>query len=78
MEMRLKDLKPGDRAEIVGYETSSHAYRERLLAMGLTRGTELSLKKVAPFGDPVEVTVRGTNLSLRKKETDVLKIRRLS
>lgn len=78
MDTRLKDLAPGDRAQVVGFTSSSHAYRERLLAMGLTRGTELTLSKVAPFGDPVEVTVRGTNLSLRKNEAEVLVIRRLT
>jgi ferrous iron transport protein A len=78
METRFKDLSPGDRAEIVGFTSEASGYRSRLLAMGLTRGTELTLRRIAPFGDPVEVTVRGTSLSLRKSEADVLKLRRIS
>lgn len=76
MAERLKDLRPGERAEIVGYEERDPAYRSRLLAMGLTKGTEVRLIKIAPLGDPVEVAVRGYNLSLRKAEADVLRIRR--
>jgi ferrous iron transport protein A len=74
---KLKDLSIGERAEIVGYDTSNRLYRERLLSMGLVKGTIVSLVKVAPLGDPVEVEVRGFNLSLRKDEADVLVIRRV-
>jgi ferrous iron transport protein A len=76
MTERLKNLKPGEIAEITGYEGDNPAYRSKLLAMGLTKGIEVKLIKVAPLGDPVEVTVRGYNLSLRKAEADVLQIRR--
>jgi ferrous iron transport protein A len=74
---KLKDFSPGEKVEIIGYESSSRVYREKLLAMGLTRGTVVKLKKVAPFGDPVEITVRGFNLSLRKDEADVLRVRKV-
>ncbi len=77
MSEKLKDLSPGEKAEIIGYDTSSHAYREKLLSMGLTRGTVVTLKKVAPFGDPVEISVRGFNLSLRKDEANVLRVRKV-
>jgi ferrous iron transport protein A len=77
MEMRLKNLSPGDRAEVIGYDTSQRSYREKLLSMGLTRGTIFTLKKVAPLGDPIEIVVRGFDLSLRKDEGEVLKIRRV-
>jgi ferrous iron transport protein A len=73
---RVKELKPGERAEIVGYESSNPGYLNRILAMGLTKGTEITLTKVAPLGDPVEIMVRGYNLSLRKAEADVLHVRR--
>lgn len=76
MTERLKDLIPGESGEIVAYEESDPVYRSRLLAMGLTKGTEIKLVKVAPLGDPVEVMVRGYNLSLRKVEADILQIRR--
>ena len=75
---RLRDLKPGEIGEIVGYESSDPVYRNKLLAMGLTKGIEIKLIKVAPLGDPVEVMVRDYNLSLRKTEADVLQIRRKS
>ncbi len=78
MEEKLKDLSPGEKAEIIGYDTSSISYREKLLAMGLTKGTVLTLLKMAPLGDPVEVSVRNFSLSLRKDEANVLKIRRVT
>lgn len=77
MSEKLKDLSPGERAEITGYERSGKVYREKLLAMGLTKGTVLTLKKIAPLGDPVEVSVRDFDLLLRKDEADILVIRRV-
>ena len=77
MSEKLKDLSPGERAEITGYERSGKVYREKLLAMGLTKGTVLTLKKIAPLGDPVEISVRDFDLSLRKAEADILMIRRV-
>lgn len=74
---KLKDFLPGDTVEIIGYESSSRVYREKLLSMGLTRGTVVQIKKVAPFGDPVEISTRGFNLSLRKDEADVLRVRKV-
>jgi ferrous iron transport protein A len=73
---RLKELKPGERAVITGYESSEPLYLNKILAMGLTKGTEITLTKVAPLGDPVEIVVRGYSLSLRKAEADVLQVRR--
>ncbi len=67
VEVKLSQLKPGERAELVGYEDANGTYRRKLLSMGLTKGVELTLIKVAPLGDPVEVKVRGFSLSLRKK-----------
>jgi ferrous iron transport protein A len=77
MEEKLRDLNPGEKAEIIGYETSERSYREKLLSMGLIRGTHITLLKIAPLGDPVEINVRGFNLMLRKDEADILKIRRI-
>jgi ferrous iron transport protein A len=78
MVERLKELKPGEIARIVGYESDNPAYLNKILAMGLTKGTEVKLTKVAPLGDPVEIMVRGYSLSLRKAEADVLQVRRIS
>lgn len=68
MEKRLGDLSVGDRAVVVGFEKGPHSYRKKLLAMGLTRGTEFRVTRVAPLGDPVEIDLRGFSLSLRKDE----------
>jgi len=73
---RLKDLKPGESAVVTGYSGNDPVYLNKLLTMGLTKGTEIKLMKVAPLGDPVEIMVRGYNLSLRKAEADILEIRR--
>lgn len=75
---KVKELSVGDRAEIVGYEKGENVYRQKLLSMGLTKGTDFTLKKIAPMGDPVDIEVRGYQLTLRKAEADALKIRRLS
>ena len=50
------------------------AYKRRLMDMGITKGTEIFVRKVAPLGDPVEVTVRGYELSLRKEDADILEM----
>jgi ferrous iron transport protein A len=68
MEKRLSDLSVGEKGRISGFAKGSKEYRERLLAMGLNRGTEFTVQRVAPLGDPVEINVRGFSLSLRKDE----------
>jgi len=72
--MKVKNMKPGDRAVITGYREGSRGYRMNLLAMGLTRGAGIKLIRVAPMGDPIELEVRGYRLSLRKNEADILEI----
>ena len=73
----LKDLAVGDKAKIAGFEQSKKAYRKRLLAMGLTPGTEFTILRFAPMGDPVEIRIRGFSLTIRKDEAEVLLIERL-
>ncbi|MFP4562331.1 MAG: ferrous iron transport protein A [Spirochaetia bacterium] len=75
MDLQIRSMKPGNRAEVVGFDPGSKPYRDRLMSMGLTKGTVFTLLKIAPLGDPVEIEVRGFKLSLRKKEADALKIR---
>lgn len=77
MSGRLKDLPPGSLGEVLGYSPSERVYRDRLLAMGLTKGTRFTVLRVAPLGDPVEIEVRGFHLTLRKGEADVLSVRRV-
>lgn len=74
--MKLSELNKGDVAEITGYNQGDDKYRQKLLSMGLTKGTEIKLIKIAPLGDPVEIEVRNFNLSLRKEESKILEIRR--
>ena len=50
------------------------AIKRRIMDMGLTKGTEVFVRKVAPLGDPVEVTVRGFELTLRKDDADILEM----
>ncbi len=68
MEISLRDLNVGEKCKVVGYKKGSTSYRGKLLAMGLTKGTEFTVERVAPMGDPVEINVRGFALSLRKNE----------
>ena len=72
MARTLAEMSVGNRGRVVGFEAGSKEYRKKLLAMGLTKGTEFIINRFAPMGDPVEIEVRGYSLSLRKKEADVL------
>ena len=74
MIIRLKDMKVGDWGRVAKYDHSLLAYRQKLLAMGLTPGTEFQVLRIAPLGDPVEIRVRGTDLSLRREEASGLNI----
>ena len=65
----LKDVKPGQTVTIVKLHGEG-AVKRRIMDMGLTKGTEVYVRKVAPLGDPIEVTVRGYELSLRKSEAE--------
>lgn len=68
----LRDLAVGSMGRVVGYEKAARGYRGKLLAMGLTPGTEFTVTRHAPLGDPVEILVRGFKLSLRKDEANAL------
>ncbi len=54
--------------------TGEGAVRRRIMDMGITRGTEITVRKVAPLGDPVEITVRGYELSLRKADAEMIEV----
>ena len=68
----LQEMALGSTGRVVGYEKAYQGYRGKLLSMGLTPGTEFTVIRVAPLGDPVEINVRGFYLSLRKQEADAL------
>ena len=65
----LKDVAVGDKA-IVKRLSGEGALKRRIMDMGVTKGVEIFVRKVAPFGDPIEVAVRGYELSLRKAEAE--------
>ncbi|MFM9266743.1 FeoA family protein [Tychonema sp. BBK16] len=69
---QLGDLAVGAIGRVVGYEKTARAYKGKLLAMGLTPGTEFTVTRFAPLGDPIEILVRGFKLSLRKDEAKTL------
>ena len=76
MAMTLGQLAVGEAGKVVGFDKSNRAYRQKLLAMGLTPGTEFTVIRYAPLGDPVEIRVRGFALSLRKDEANALLVER--
>ena len=65
----LKDVAVGDQA-VVKRLTGEGALKRRIMDMGVTKGVEIFVRRVAPLGDPMEVTVRGYELSLRKAEAE--------
>jgi Fe2+ transport system protein FeoA len=75
--MLIQDLAIGDSARIVAYAAGSHRYRQRLLELGLTPQTVVTLVRIAPFGDPIALTVRGTVIMLRAQEAAILHLEAL-
>ena len=69
----LKETKIGETVKIVKLHGEG-AVRRRIMDMGLTKGTEVYIRKVAPLGDPVEITVRGYELSLRKADAEMIEV----
>ncbi len=70
----LKDVKCGQSVSVVKLHGEG-AVKRRIMDMGITRGTEVFVRKVAPLGDPVEVMVRGYELSLRKADAEMIEVR---
>lgn len=71
-DLRLHTLSPGERGVVGRLETPSFEVRQRLLEMGLTKGVSVSVIRVAPMGDPIEIELRGYRLSLRRKEAEAV------
>ena len=76
MQCHLGQLAVGEKAVISGFAKGQKEYRAKLLAMGLTKGIEIELTRVAPLGDPLEISIRGFSLSLRKAEAVVVLVER--
>ena len=69
----LKSVKIGDTVKVVKLHGEG-AVKRRIMDMGLTKGVEVHIRKVAPLGDPIEVTVRGYELSIRKADAEMIEI----
>lgn len=67
----LKDIKCGETVNVKKIDGEG-AIRRRIMDMGITRGCEIFVRKVAPFGDPIEINVRGYELSLRKEDAKMI------
>ena len=74
MKNSLADFEAGMRGRVTGFVKGSRDYRKKILAMGLIKGTEFTVNRVAPMGDPIEIGVRGYKLSLRKDEAATLTV----
>ena len=69
----LRDVKVGETVKVVKLHGEG-AVKRRIMDMGLTKGTEVFVRKVVPLGDPVELTVRGYELSLRKADAEMIEV----
>ncbi len=69
----LKNVKVGETVSVVKL-SGTGAVKRRIMDMGITRGTEIYVRKLAPLGDPVEVTVRGYELSIRKADAEMIEV----
>ncbi|MBQ7308987.1 MAG: ferrous iron transport protein A [Clostridia bacterium] len=69
----LKDVKVGKKAKVVKLHGEG-ALKRRIMDMGITKGVEITVRKVAPLGDPLEITVRGYELSLRKADAEMIEV----
>ena len=74
--MSLDQLVPGE-SGIIDSVTGSGALRRRLLDRGLTPGTRVSVRKVAPFGDPIELSLRGYALTIRGEDARIIRMRKV-
>jgi ferrous iron transport protein A len=71
----LRAAMPGDKLRVTKI-TGEGQVKHRIMNMGITRGSEITVRKVAPLGDPMEITVRGYELSLRKIDADGIEVER--
>jgi len=74
--INLSELKKGTKGKIVKISGRGSVYR-RLIDMGLVTGSEVEMQRVAPLGDPIEIKVKGYNLSLRKEEADSIQVEKV-
>ena len=73
----LREVKSGQAARVLKLNGEG-AKKKRIMDMGITKGIEISVRKTAPLGDPIELTVRGYELSIRKADADLIEVEVLS
>ena len=71
--MTLREVTPGSKVKVTQL-TGEGPVKRRIMDMGITKGVDIFVRKVAPLGDPVEVTVRGYELSLRKADAEMIEV----
>ncbi len=71
--MTLREVKVGKTVKVLKLKGEG-AVKRRIMDMGITKGVEIYVRRVAPFGDPIEVTVRGYELSLRKADAEMVEV----
>jgi ferrous iron transport protein A len=69
----LRDVSVGESVKVVQINVEG-AVRRRIMDMGITKGTEIYVRKVAPLGDPVELNIRGYELSVRKDDAEIIQV----
>ena len=72
----LKNIEVGQSAKVLKIHGEGEIKR-RIMDMGITKGVELSVHKVAPLGDPIQITVRGYELSIRKDDAEIIEVERI-
>lgn len=71
--MTLKEIKPGNTVKVVSL-TGEGGVKRRIMDMGITKGVSVTVRKIAPLGDPIELTVRGYELSIRKADAGFIEV----
>jgi len=72
--VKIRDLDIGQKGRVAGFGAVNRIYRQKLIQIGLTRGSEFTLVRKAPLGDPIEINCRGVLLTLRKGESDSVEV----
>ena len=75
--MKLSELKMGEKCKVVSIDNGNSLLKRRLLDMGITKNVEITINKVAPFGDPIDIKLRGYELCLRKSDLSTIEVIKL-
>ena len=75
--MQIKTMIPGDKGRVLSLKKDQPQFRRRLLTFGMTPGATFEILRVAPLGDPIELRVRGSFMSIRREEADLLEVEKL-